>query len=199
MSGFPYLYPPEKFHSMKKITHYFLIVIAGLVLSCELRQNSSEDKNLQPPTAKRIPYELSAHGSKRIDSYYWMKLSEQQKSASKKDEQTRNVLDHLEAENEYLEKKLKHTEELQEKLYKEMVGRIKQDDESVPYKDNGYWYYTRYEKGKEYPVYCRKRGTLQAGEEVLLNVNELAEGHAYFHVRDLQVSEDNNLLAYGVD
>ncbi|HEY9489550.1 MAG TPA: S9 family peptidase, partial [Chryseosolibacter sp.] len=77
--------------------------------------------------------------------------------------------------------------------------RLKQDDESVPYKDNGYWYYNRYEKGKEYPIYCRKKGTRDAAEEVLLNVNELSEGHSYFHVRGLQVSEDNNLLAYGVD
>jgi oligopeptidase B len=88
---------------------------------------------------------------------------------------------------------------LQEKLYDEMVGRIKQDDESVPYKDNGYWYYNRYEKGKEYPVYCRRKGTMEAPEEVLLNVNELAEGYAYFQVRSIKVSENNNLLAYGVD
>lgn len=109
------------------------------------------------------------------------------------------MLNYLTAENEYLEASLKHTEPLQEKLYEEMVGRIKQDDESVPYQENGYWYYTRYEKGKEYPIYCRKKETLESPEEILLNVNELAEGYAYFQVRGLKVSEDNNLLAYGVD
>src|SRR5690606_15157497 len=87
----------------------------------------------------------------------------------------------------------------QEKLYDEMVGRIKQDDASVPYLENGYWYYTRYEAQQEYPLYCRKKGTLDAPEEILLDVNKLAEGHAYFHVRHISISEDNNLMTYSAD
>ena len=184
---------------MKTVSLHFLFLLTIVVLSCETGKKTAEEQIPQPPSPEKIPHELSAHGSKRIDNYYWMKLSEAQKNASEKDEQTQKVLDYLDAENDYLEKKLKHTEALQEKLYKEMVGRIKQDDESVPYRDNGYWYYNRYEEGKEYPIYCRRKGDLKSPEEVLLNVNEMADGYAYFHVRGLKVSEDNNLLAYGVD
>ncbi|MEX2230557.1 MAG: S9 family peptidase [Cyclobacteriaceae bacterium] len=185
---------------MKQHFNVFLfLLLAGSMLGCYREKNAGKEKNIQPPTPEKIPFELAAHGTNRIDNYYWMKLSEDQKSAATKDDQTKKVLDYLNAENEYLEATLKHTERLQEKLYSEMVGRIKQDDESVPYKDNGYWYYNRYEKDREYPIYCRKRGTLDAPEEVLLNVNELAEGFSFFQVRSLKVSEDNNLLAYGVD
>lgn len=184
---------------MKTGNLWLILMICSSMLRCGHEKTSVVEKDIQPPAAEQIPYELTAHGTKRIDKYYWMKLSEEQKNAPVKDEQTTKVLNYLEEENKYHNSMMEHTEPLQEKLYKEMVGRIKQDDESVPYLDNGYWYYTRYEKGKEYPLYCRKKGTLRAREEILLNVNELAEGYAYFHVRGLGVSEDNNLLAYGVD
>ncbi|MEX1239236.1 MAG: S9 family peptidase [Cyclobacteriaceae bacterium] len=174
------------------------IFTAGSMLACSSGDKAGE-KDILPPVPEEIPHELTAHGNTRTDPYYWMKLSEEQKNASVKDEQTKKVMDYLTAENEYLEAKLKRTEGLQKKLYDEMVGRIKQDDESVPYKDNGYWYYDRFEKGEEYPIYCRKKGELDAPEEILLNVNEMAEGYAYFQVRGLKVSEDNNVLAYGVD
>ena len=175
-----------------------VLALAGLIASC-IPDKRPADSRVQPPAPEKIPYELATHGMKRVDNYYWMKLSEKQKNASGKDEQAKKVMDYLTGENDYLAASMKHTEPLQERLYEEMVGRIKQDDESVPYKDNGHWYYTRYEKGKEYPVYCRKKGTLDAPEEILLNVNDLADGYAYFQVRGLKVSEDNNLLAYGVD
>ena len=176
-----------------------LLLLSGIIVSCNVDKNAGEEKVITPPSPAKMPHEITAHGATRVDNYYWMKLSEQQKNAPAKDEQTTHVLNYLNAENEYLKTKLEHTEELQEKLYEEMVGRIKQDDESVPYKDNGYWYYTRYESGKEYPVYCRKKGTLDSPEEIMLNVNEMAEGYSYFHVRGFKVSEDNNLVAYGVD
>ncbi|HET9487127.1 MAG TPA: S9 family peptidase [Chryseosolibacter sp.] len=181
------------------VINALFLLLAGFMFGCNRATEQSAEKNIQPPSPEQQPHTLTAHGNKRMDAYYWMKLSEEQKNASVKDVQTRKVLDYLTAENEYLESTLKHTEPLQEKLYNEMVGRIKQDDESVPYKDNGYWYYNRYEKGKEYPVYCRRKDTMEAPEEVLLNVNELAEGYAYFQVRSIKVSENNNLLAYGVD
>ncbi|MGC1244299.1 MAG: S9 family peptidase [Chryseosolibacter sp.] len=181
------------------VRHSLFLFLAATIIACKQSNKKEEQNTIQAPAAERIPHELTAHGSKRIDPYYWMKLSEAQKSADAKDEQTKKVLDYLTTENEYLESRLNHTEGLQKKLYDEMVGRIRQDDESVPYQDNGYWYYNRYEKGKEYPVYCRKKGSLEAPEEVLLNVNEMAEGYSYFQVRGLKVSEDNNLLAYGVD
>jgi oligopeptidase B len=155
--------------------------------------------DVKPPVAEKLPHKLEAHGDVRIDNYYWMRLSDEQKNAETPDEQTQKVLDYLNAENAYTDAILKHTEKLQKDLYDEIVGRIKQDDESVPYKDNGYYYYTRYEEGKEYPVYCRKKGNLDAEEEVMLNVNILAEGYDYFQVGDWSVSEDNKLLAYSVD
>ncbi|WP_254157444.1 S9 family peptidase [Chryseosolibacter indicus] len=168
-------------------------------MNCSSTRQEEVADNIQPPKPEKIPHELTAHGNKRNDNYYWMKLSDAQKNAEQKDEQTTKVINYLDAENEYLKAKMKHTEPLQDKLYNEIVGRIKQTDESVPYKENGYWYYQRYEEGKEYPIYCRKKGDMNATEEVMLNVNDLATGHDYCQVQGLNVSEDNNLLAYGVD
>jgi oligopeptidase B len=161
-----------------------ILFLVGLLLGgC---QNST--KRINPPRAEKIKKELKIHGHTRIDNYYWLK------------ERTNpEVIAYLEAENEYTDSILKHTELLQEQLYEEIVGRIKQTDESVPYFKNGYYYYTRYESGKEYPVYCRKKSSLDAQEEVMLNVNECAEGYDYYHVRGLNVSPDNRYLAFGVD
>jgi len=185
---------------MKLLIHLPSILLAfGLVTGCTTLKKEESSNEPKPPVAEKIPQELTAHGNKRTDNYYWMKLSDDQKNAETKDAQTQKVLDYLNAENEYRKAKLKHTEAFQEKLYNEIIGRIKQTDESVPYKDNGYWYYDRYEEGQEYPIYCRKKESLSAPEEIILNVNELAKGHDYFQVRGLKVSEDNNLLAYGVD
>lgn len=184
---------------MKRIPFFLPLLIAITFVGCNTETASVEEKKIQPPDPQEIPHELAAHGTKRVDNYYWMKLSEEQKNAAVKDEQTTKVIAYLEAENDYLEEMMDHTKGLQAKLYDEMVGRIKQDDESVPYKENGYWYYTRYEKGKEYPIYCRREGTMESPELILLDVNALAKGHDYINVHSLKVSEDNNLLAYGVD
>lgn len=178
----------------------FVALSAVVLSSCQ--QPAKEEENssgAKPPVAEKIPHEFKENGGSRNDDYYWMKLSDAQKNAEKKDEQTTKVLNYLTAENDYLKAELKHTEALQEKIYKEIVGRIKQTDESVPYKDNGYWYYTRYEDGQEYPIYCRKKGDLSAKEEILLNVNEMAKGHSYYSINGLEVSEDNKLLAYAED
>lgn len=185
-------------YPMKKLSRLIPLIIVVLFYSCSPASSDKEVKD-DAPTAEKIPHELTANGNTRIDNYYWMKLTDAQKKAEVKDDQTQKTLDYLNAENAYLDKKMKHTEGLQEKLYNEIVGRIKQTDESVPYKENGYWYYTRYEEGKEYPIYCRKKGTMEAAEEIMLNVNEMAEGHSYYAVRGLDVSEDNNLLAFGED
>ncbi len=182
---------------MKTDLRYLSPLALIVLLACGAEKTKEGD--VQPPTAEKVAKELVAHGNTRIDNYFWMRLSEEQKNAVEKDEQTQKVLDYLNAENDYLKAKLEHTEALQESLYNEIVGRIKQTDESVPYKDNGYWYYTRYEEGQEYPIYCRKRGSLEADEEVMLNVNELAKGHDYYAVNGVRISEDNNLVAFGVD
>lgn len=179
-----------------------LLAIAGfmfLIQSCENKENKAEKtEDIPAPVAEKIAHELTDGGT-RNDNYYWMKLTEEQKNAEKKDEQTQKVLDYLTAENDYLKAKTQHTQALQEKIYKEIIGRIKQTDESVPYKDNGYWYYTRYEEGQEYPIHCRKKGTLESSEEILLNVNEMAKGHDYYSITGLEISEDNNLLAFAED
>lgn len=156
------------------------------------------NSDITPPKADKIPYTLSAHGSERVDPYYWMKLSEEEKE-SPDDEHTKKVVAYLKEENAYLEAKLKHTEGLQDKLYHEIIGRIKQTDESVPYFNNKYWYYTRFVEGQEYPIYCRKKGSMNDTEEILLDVNELAKGYEFYDEGDLSVSEDNKLLAYSED
>lgn len=180
---------------MKTIKLIGLVWVAFALVQCQKKAEQNESA-VKPPVADKVAKELTGN---RIDNYYWMKLSDEQKNATQKDEQTQKVVNYLTAENDYLKTNLKHTEGLQKKVYDEIIGRIKQTDESVPYKDNGYWYYTRFEQGAEYPIYCRKKGTLQGTEEILLNVNDMAKGHDYYSITGLSVSEDNNLLAYAED
>jgi oligopeptidase B len=175
---------------MKKINILTALLVAVIFFACSDRQS------VKPPVAEKIPHELFDN---RIDNYYWMRLSDEQKNAATPDEQTAKVLDYLNKENEYTRAVLKHTEDLQKTIYDEIVGRIKKNDESVPYLDNGYYYYTRFLEGKEYPVYYRKKGSLDAAEEQLLDVNKIAEGQKYCSVVGLSVSRDNRILSYGVD
>lgn len=167
---------------------FLQLMIAIVFISSNLWSQVLMNKEVIPPKAEKIPQELVTHGDTRIDNYFWMNQRDDQK-----------VLDYLNAENSYTSEVMNKTEDFQQKLYDEIIGRIKQDDQSVPYKKNGYYYYTRYEEGKEYPIYCRKKGSLEAEEEVLLNVNEMAEGYAYYSVSGLNVSPDNKMLAFGVD
>ena len=169
-----------------------LTLISTLLLSACM-QNST------PPDAAKKPHEMTIHGDTRVDDYYWMRLTDEQKSAKEKDSHTQEVVDYIDAENDYTESRLKHTKKFQDKLFDEIVGRIKKDDESVPYLDNGYFYYTRYEKGKEYAIHCRKKGSLDSKEEILLDENVLAKGHDYFAVGGMDVSPDNQRMSYGVD
>ncbi|MBK9254940.1 MAG: S9 family peptidase [Saprospiraceae bacterium] len=155
--------------------------------------------DIETPVAEKQPKELTFHGDTRIDNYYWMKLSDAQKEAKTPDEQTKKVLDYLNAENAYREKMMSHTDSFQNRLFEEIKGRIKQTDMSVPFKENGYFYITRYEEGKEYPIHSRKKENLEATEEIMLNVNELSEGHSYFAVGGRSVSPDNKILAYSED
>jgi oligopeptidase B len=174
---------------MKKIINSSLLaVIVISMCSCLAQTGKRESQFNDPPRPEKRPFELTEHGDTRIDNYYWLNQRENPE-----------VIEYLEAENAYLKEVMADTEEFQEKLFDEIVGRIKQDDESVPYLDNGYYYYTRFEEGFEYPVMCRKKGSLEAEEEVMLNVNQMAEGHSYFQVSGASVSPDNRLLAYGVD
>lgn len=150
--------------------------------------STTTEETMKPPVAKIIPKQLTTHGVTRVDNYYWLNERENPE-----------VIAYLTEENQYTDSLLAHTNALQQKLYDEMVGRIKQTDMSVPYMQNGYYYYSRFEEGKEYPVYCRKKGSMDGQEEVMLNGNEMAKGLAYFEIGGWEVSNDNNLLAYAVD
>jgi oligopeptidase B len=165
--------------------------------SCETKNNSQKPV-ATPPVAKQIPQELTIHGDTRIDNYFWMRLTDAQKNAETPDAQTQDVLDYLNAENDYLKAVMSHTEKFQETLYEEIVGRIKKDDQSVPVNDNGYSYYTRFEKNADYALFCRKK--LDGGtEEVLLNGPEMAKGYSYYGIGGQSVSSNNKLLAYAID
>ncbi len=140
------------------------------------------------PMADKRPLTLSNHGIDRVDDYYWLN-----------DREDADVIAYLNAENAYTEEKTAHLADLRQTLYDEMVARIAQDDATPPYFDNGYWYYTRFETGKEYPIYARKAGSLDADEEVILDVNPMAEGYSYFQIGGMDVSPDGNRLAFAAD
>ena len=143
---------------------------------------------MKQPKAAKKPQILSIHGDDRTDNYFWLNQREDP-----------SVLAYLNAENAYREAKNAHTKPLQDALYTEMIGRIAQTDMSVPFQHKGYWYITRFEEGQQYPIHSRKRESMDATEEILLNVNELAEGHAYFAIGGRSISPNNQWLAYGVD
>ena len=169
---------------MKKQLPIFLLAL--LAFQCTM--NKENTSNLAPPVAAKHEKVFNEHEHTRVDNYYW--LNQREDTA---------VLNYLKAENSYLDKVMEHTKPLQEKLYNEIVGRIKKDDSSVPYVKNGYWYYVKYVKGGEYPVYCRKEGSLDGEEQILLDGNQMAEGHSYFRIGGWDISPNNNMLVYGVD
>lgn len=143
---------------------------------------------MHPPKAKQIEKLLEIHNYVRNDPYYWLN-----------DRENEEVTRYLEDENAYTKAQLKHTEPFQQQLFNEIKGRIKEDDNSVPYKSDGYWMYTRFEKGDEYELYCRKKESLEADEEIMLNVNELAKDHEYYSIGGLSLSTDKNILAFAED
>jgi len=172
---------------MKKSRILFFLTLTGLLMIAGCTQNKTEE-SIMPPKAEKIPKELTIHGDTRIDPYYWLNQRDNPE-----------VIEYLKAENAYKEAVMKHTEELQDKLYNEILGRIKKTDMSVPYLDNGYYYYSRFEEGDNYPVHARKKGSLEAEEEVMLDVQEMSKGHSFYSVAGLSVSQNNEYLAYGVD
>ncbi len=159
-----------------------------LALAACGEQQQNKESLMMPPKAEIKPKELTIHEHTRTDDYFWLKERESEE-----------VIKYLEDEDAYTDNQLADTKQFQEDLYKEMRGRIKEDDESVPYLDNGYYYYTRYEEGKEYKLHCRKKDSLDGEEEVFLDENELAEGHEYFSLGGIEISDDNKVAAFGVD
>lgn len=145
-------------------------------------------EEIAAPIATKKPHQLEKHGDIRIDDYYWMNERENPE-----------VIAYLEAENDYYQKSTAHTQKFQEDLFEEMKARIKEDDSSVPYLYNGYYYITRFEKNKDYPIYTRKKGSLGADEEILFDCNEMAKGNAYFNLRGINISDDNKWVAFAID
>jgi oligopeptidase B len=169
---------------MKRSQILFLFVISCISLSF------AQTGSIRPPVAKIVPKADTLHGDIRIDNYYWLR------DMSRTNQE---IIDYLKAENAYTDAIMKPTEALQETLYNEMVRRIKETDQDPPYRDGEYFYYSRTEKGKQYPVYCRKHGSLDAGEDVILDPNEMSKGFRFYRVGALEVSPDHNLLAYSID
>lgn len=145
-------------------------------------------KNIQPPFAKIIPTTLTKFDDVRIDNYFWLN-----------DRENPEVIDYLNKENDYYQAMTADTKDFQDVLFKEMKRRIKEDDESVPYFYNGYFYITRFETGKDYPIYSRKKGSLEASEEIMFDCNELAKGKKYFQLGGLSISVDNQFVSFAVD
>ena len=182
---------------MKQLLKFSALICIIFASSCkpEIKMN----KDVKTPKAEIQAKSLTIHNSTRIDNYFWMRLTDEQKIAKNKDAQTQKVEAYLNSENKYFDKVTASTNNFQKELFEEMKGRIKEDDTSVPYFRNQYFYITRFEKGSQYPIYSRKKETLEAKEEVLFNVNEEAEGHEYFQLGGLNVSPDNNLVAFATD
>lgn len=173
---------------MKKIVIILSSVFVLLAVSCSNNSQKMTTKDITPPLAELKEKYLEIHGDVRLDPYYWLN-----------DREDEEVLDYLERENDYHDKMLAHTKDFQTDLFQEMKSRIKQDDESVPYFYNGYYYITRFEKGDQYPIYTRKKDSLTAAEEVIVDVNEMAKDYPYYQLRGLNVSPDNKWVAFGVD
>ena len=164
---------------------------------CQNKTMKSTDA--KAPIADKKSIKLEKHGDVRIDDYFWMRLSDEQKKAELKDEQTLNVVDYLNEENTYYEKVSAYTKDFQEVLFQEMKGRIKEDDSSVPYKDNGYYYITSYKTGNQYPIYSRKKDSLEANQEIIFDVNQMAKGFDYYQLGGLNISENNKLVVFATD
>jgi oligopeptidase B len=165
-----------------------LLIVSTITFTKTMAQDGNSSMMLQPPPTEKKPKITEINGDKLVDNYFW--LREKTNPA---------VIAHLEAENAYADAVMKPTEPLQEKLYNEILSHIKQTDVNVPYRWGDYFYYTRTVEGKEYPIYCRKHGTLDAPEQILLDLNELAKGQKFMSVGSFTPSDDGNLLAFSTD
>ena len=174
-------------------------LLASIILMVFSNCQSNYKKMMNEPLAKKIPTKLNYHSDSLTDDYFWMRLSDDQKESSNPDSQTQDVLAYLVKENQYLDENMSDTDELQSKLFDEYVSRIKQDDSSVPYVENGFTYSSKFEKGEDYRRYFRKKNDEGAKEELFLDLPKLAEGQKYFSLGDWSISTNNKILAYSTD
>jgi oligopeptidase B len=162
-----------------------ILLLLVLTTSCTAYKQAG---TVSAPIAKVVPHELTAHGDTRVDNYFWLKNRDDPK-----------VVAYLKAENDYYDKVMGHLAPFEEKLFREIVSRIKKNDDKVPYRYRDYYYYRRFEAGKEYEIYCRKQASLDAPEEILLDANELAKGHEFFNISGMRISSGQDILAFAVD
>src|SRR6185369_3541926 len=172
---------------MKRLT-MSLLLQAALLVALAAPMTAAKDGAKQPPVARKVAHTMEVHGDTLKDDYFWLR-----------EKTNPEVIKYLEDENAYTDEVMKPTKDLQDALYKEMLGHIKQTDLSVPSRIGDYYYYSRTEEGKQYPYQCRKKGSMQGKEEILLDLNKLAEGHSYLGLGAFRVSDDGNLLAYSTD
>ena len=177
-----------KFENFSTKSFFPFIYSIKFALGYNSNPNSMSNPNISPPVADVIPYQHKIHNHSRIDPYYWLNQRDNP-----------DVIDYLDKENDYYQKMTAHTKELEKELYDEMRARIKEDDSSVPYFYNGYWYMTRFEEGKDYPIYLRKKKVFTEEEEILFDCNEMAKGLDYFCLVGISVSPDNTKVAFGID
>jgi oligopeptidase B len=174
--------------AMKALKTAVSAAILWVMLGGCLARAETMNTAVEPPVAAVIPHTLEKHGDVRVDNYFWLN-----------ERDNPEVIAYLEAENKYTDEVMAPVKGLEDTLFAEITGRIKQTDMSVPYKLDDYYYYTRYEEGQEYPIYCRKEGSLAGAEEAMLDVNPLAKGHEFFSARNTQISYGQNILSYAVD
>jgi oligopeptidase B len=175
------------FKSLPMRTPRTLFVSAAILFAVLPAQSPLADSP-RPPVAEIKPVELKEHGNVRVDNYFWLRERENPK-----------VLDYLKSENAYTDAMMADSKPLEEKLYRETIARIKQDDSTVPYLENGYEYYTRFAEGQEYPIYCRRRPDSKVADQVMIDVNELAKGNSFCSVPGVEVNRQNNLAAFAID
>lgn len=183
---------------MNQILKLSVLISIIFASGCKSDKHMSTD-DLKAPSAEKQAKSLTIHNSTRIDNYFWMRLTDEQKTAKNKDAQTQKVEAYLNSENEYFDKVTASTNNFQKELFEEMKGRIKEDDTSVPYFRNNYFYITRFEKGSQYPIYSRKKESLEVDEEILFDVNKEAQEYEYFQLGALNISPDNKLVAFATD
>ncbi len=182
-------------HARLLVPALLVSVAFSFLTACDnnMKQSATATKSsseLAPPVAAKKSHQVTSPNGNREDEYYWLRDDKRENP---------EMLAYVKAENAYADAMLAHTKALETRVYEEIVGRLQQDDSTVPYLMNGYWYYRRYETGKEYPIYARRKGTKEAAEEILFNGNEMSKGHDFFEIGGVAVSPDSRLMAWAED
>ena len=173
---------------MEKLKWLIILIVVSLFIINPMIQKNRNIKMTIPPSAKKIPKDVTVHNDERIDNYGWLR-----------DKTSSQVLNYLKAENVYTKDNMLHTQSLQDRLFREMKRRLKENDNTAPHKWKNYWYYSRTEENKQYSIFVRKKETLDAKEEITLDLNQFVSKHDYVFLSGYKISPNQNLLAYTID